>query len=102
MCFQVWPTCSNIFALQVWAIITKEWQSVFHHLPSFKQDSQLGVFVNELLLIKVFVQLIWRFCEYRIWLVRLESRSSPNSIVGVRVIHRRRANLAECAFELLV
>lgn len=102
MCLQVWPTCSNIFALQVWAIITKEWQSVFHHLPSFKQDSQLRVFVNELLLIKGVVQPIWRFREYSIWLVCLENRSSPNSIAGVRVVRRRRANLAKCAFELLV
>jgi hypothetical protein len=74
MCFQVCPTCSNIFALQVWAIETKERQSVFHHLPSFEQDGQLRVLVNEILFIKVFVRLIWRCREYSIWLVRLESQ----------------------------
>jgi len=75
MCLQVCPTCSNILALQVWAIITKALHGVFHHLPSFEQDSQLRVFVNELILVKVFVQLIWRCREYSIWLVRLESSS---------------------------
>jgi len=102
MCPQVCPTCSNIFALQVWAIIAKEWQSIFHHLPSFEQDGQLRVLVNELLLIKVFVQLICRCREYSIWLVSLKSSSSANLIVDIKGIRQRRANLAECTFEFLV
>ena len=72
MCLQVCPTCSNIFALQVWAIVTKAWQSIFHHLLRFEQDDQLRVLVNEVFLIKVFVQLIWRCREYSIWLGSLE------------------------------
>ena len=55
MCLQIRPARSNILALQVWAIKTKEEQSVFHYLPGFKQDSQLRVFVNEILFIELFI-----------------------------------------------
>ena len=83
VCLQICPTCSNIFALQVWAIVTKEWQSVLHHLQSFEQNGQLRVLVNDLLLVKVFVELIWRCREYSIGLVRLESGSSAYPIANM-------------------